>query len=76
MLTYDAKYRLPGELFWRRVRGIKGDWFVEGKQILALADGTMIFLPLAAVVVFGHDRERHIREKMETEAGQSIGTRR
>ncbi len=76
MILYSAKYRLPGDLCWRRVRRIKDDLLLEkGKQVLVLEDETQVHLPLDAVVVFHRRRFESIRRKMEAEAGQPMTMR-
>ena len=75
MILYSAKYRLPGDLLWSRVRRIKGDLIEEGKQILFLNDGRQVHLPLDAVVIFDHRRLASIEQKMERQAGQKLAMR-
>ena len=69
MILYSAKYRLPGEWWWTRVRKIKGDLIDNGKQVLIMADERQVHLPLSAVVVFDRRRYLSIREQVEMESG-------
>ena len=69
MILYTAKYRLPGDRWWTKVRKIKGDVLENGKQVLILADERQIHLPLDAVVVFSKQRFELIKEKVNKESG-------
>jgi len=71
-MRYSAKYKLPGQLFWRKAKNLIGDGYIDGKQVLFFEDKRQLHLPLGAAVMFDAKRADSIREKMEQEAGQIL----
>ena len=71
MTLYSAKYRLPGDRWWTKVKKLKGDVLENGKQVLIMNDERQVHLPLDAVVVFDRNRYLAIKERVEMEAGRA-----
>jgi len=80
---YNAFYRKPGALFWRKIKNVTGDssFFFNGRdgtqhvqplRVLTLADNTRIELPMTVIVKFSAERFEEIRAQMSKESGQNI----
>lgn len=75
MTTYLVKYKRPGQLFFRRIRRVKGDWGINDHAIRCFetADGRRFEVPTdGTVFVFGRERLQVIAENMAKESGQKI----
>jgi len=70
--TYTVKYRQPGQIFWRKLRRVKGDG-VEGLfRFFHLEDDSLIYISSAAEVAFSPGRQQIIAHKMSREVGQPV----
>ena len=76
-MTYTVKYKLPGQLFWRTIKRVKGDGILENRaaRFFQLDDETRIEIPVQARFIFGKERFLAIKKNMENESGQQIVTR-
>jgi hypothetical protein len=70
--TYKAKYRQPGQIFWRTLRRVRGDGIGEGFRFFVLEDDTMIYVSIDAEVRFPPERATSIERTMSKEAGQPV----
>lgn len=89
MITYEVKYKRTNSFFWKKLKKVKGDGYVEGgfnhatgelinsKDIrwFQLEDETRIEVP-ANTYLFEFSKERHfsIKDRMEAEASSSVKT--
>jgi len=72
-MNYTVKYRLPGDLFWRKIKDVKGDTFVENGMRLIITETEERFeIPLSAVVMFSRNRFFSILENKRKETGQKL----
>jgi len=70
MILYEAKYKKG--LFWKTVKDVKGDFWHEGNFILILKDESQFVLPKGAAVKLSKERFYSIKERMESETGQTL----
>jgi len=70
MILYEAKYKKG--LFWKTITDVKGDFWNEGNFILILKDESQFILPKGAAVKLSKERFYSIKERMESEIGQTI----
>lgn len=75
-MTYTVRYRRPGQWFWRRLKGVKGDGILFGQgggvapmRYFILADDSRIELPMSMMFLFDSGRCRMIEEEIRREAG-------
>lgn len=62
--SYTCRYKKPGWLFWRTIKNVKGDAFLNdvGYRIILCEDETRYEIPLKDMIIqFGKDREIAIR---------------
>jgi len=73
MITYTVWYKHHSWFRWRKIKNVKGDTGAEGFKIIILEDETQYHFPLNKYA-FKYSKERFlsIKQRMETEAGQSI----
>jgi hypothetical protein len=70
--TYTVKYRQPGQFFWRKIRGVKGDG-VEGLfRFFHTEEDQIIYISCNAEVIFPKERQTIITNKLSKEAGQPL----
>lgn len=74
MIPYTAKYKLPGQWFWRKVKNVYGDTVENGTRVLILVGEGQIHLPIDAAVVWSKERFVSRKKDMERDAGQPIIT--
>lgn len=66
---YSAKYRQPGQIFWRKLKNLRGDG-IEGQfRYFLTLDDQYICISIHSEVIFSPDRNASILEKMSKEAG-------
>lgn len=75
-MTFDGKYRMPGQWFWRKLKRVKGDLIRDGKQIIIFENEAQLHLPLTAEVFFSRGRFELIQSRMEEESGTDIKVRK
>ena len=73
MITYTVWYKHWRESRWHKIKDVKGDAGSDGFKIIILADETQYHFP-ADKYAFKYSKERFvsIKQRMESEAGQSI----
>ena len=85
MMTYTVLYKKMGNFFYKKLKKVKGDGFIENEIIptgnptlkdirwFMLEDETRIEIP-ANVHIFKFSKERwvSINQRMSTEAGQPV----
>jgi len=70
--TYNVKYRQPGQIFWRTIKGVKGD-AIEGSIRWFLTEADSIhYISINAEVIFPPERQTIITQKMSRESGQPV----
>ena len=70
--TYTVKYRQPGQVFWRKLKNVKGDAVEKSFRWFHLEDDTIVYISLDAEVIFTKERQRVIEFQMSKEAGQPV----
>lgn len=77
MTTYTVKYKKPGWLFWRKLKGIKGDGILFGQngqtvpvRYFILSDDSRIELPMSMMFKFDAYRCRAVEEDIRKTAGK------
>jgi len=70
--TYTVQYRQPGQLFWRKLKNVKGDAVEEGFRWFLQDDDTITYVSLNAEVRFPPARAQITMHKMSRESGQPI----
>lgn len=70
--TYTVKYRQPGQIFWRKVKNVKGDGVQDKFRFVTREDDSIVYFSLDAEVIFPSERQAIIAHKMSKEAGQPI----
>jgi len=72
--TYTVKFKRPGGLFWRKLKGVKGDAIEEAINLrwFLTEDDNLYYIPLFYEVVFSGERQAIITHKMSKESGQPI----
>lgn len=71
--TYTARYRNPGQLFWRKLRRVIGDGIEPGQfRWFVLEDGRMVYVALGAEVEFSAERREIIAAQMRKESGGQV----
>lgn len=70
--TYKVKYRRPGGWFWKTLKHVTGDGFIDERncRFFVLIDGTQIYVSNDSEVVFGPDREVAVRAGISEEVGR------
>lgn len=74
-MLYSVKYKKAGQMFFRKIKYIKGDGICEGgtgSRYFILQDETRVELPCSCHFIFSKERFDAIRTMMEQQAGQSI----
>jgi len=79
-MFYSVKYKRVGGVFWKTLKRVKGDGVVEARKGSAIAlryfilEGeTRIEIPTDShIFKFDRGRFEAIKEKLESDAGQSI----
>ena len=75
MKTYTVQYKLKGQWFWRRIRHVKGDEFVNGgRALLVITENEERFDVPTEGTRFYFERARYenILGRMSKEAGQPV----
>lgn len=74
MILYIVKYKLPGQLFYNKIKKVKGDGIVEHGQsrYFILEDETRVEIPVTAEFIFSKERYSLILERGNREAGQNL----
>jgi len=70
--TYTIRYRQPGQLFWRKVRNVKGDGVDGSFRFFHAEDDSILYISSASEVYFPPERQAIITHKMSKEVGQPI----
>jgi len=70
-MIYSARYRIKGRLFWRRLKRVKGDGFVNDLPLryFVLDDERLIHIPSDSEVEFSKERYFGTAEKVRKESG-------
>jgi len=71
-MTWTLKYKLPGQLFWRRIRRVKANFIKNNVWVIILATEEQIVLPITAAIYAPATRYQAIKAKMDAEAGQVL----
>jgi len=73
-MQYTVKYKLLGQWFWRKVKGVKGDGFLSetNARFLILSDETRIEIPVTSTFRFSPNRFRLTEQQISREAGQPV----
>ena len=76
-MVYVVKYRKKGQVFFRTVNKVKGDFIANdvpgSPRVLVLEDETRMEIPtIDTEFVFDSKRFLVIKQRMEQEAGQAI----
>jgi len=73
-MTYTVKYKSPKKLFWTKIKKVQGDGIVESNahRFFILKDEVRIEIPLYCSFWFSKERFLSIKQRMESESGQSI----
>lgn len=74
MIIYTAKYKLPGQWFWRKVKNVYADEVENWTRVLVLVGEKQIHLPTTAAVIWSKERFASRKKKFEATAGQPIAT--
>jgi hypothetical protein len=76
MITYTVKYKLPNDLFWKKIKKVEGDGILETGtyRFFSMEDGSRVEIPLGYIFEFGKERFLAIKMNMEKTAGQPIIT--
>lgn len=72
MIKYTAKYRVPGQFFWRKIKGVIGDGIDKHFRYIVLQDDSILYLPISSEVFFSKERVVAITDKLSKEAGQRV----
>ena len=74
---YSGKYKLQGQLFWRKLKRVKGDWIENGVKGIVFEDDSQFQFPASQVTIYwDKSRFEDIRNKVEAEAGQAVPVKR
>lgn len=74
-MFYSVKYRRKGQVFFRKLKNVEADGFLENNaplRFFILADKGRVEIPIDAEFYFSKDRFLAIKARMESEAGQKI----
>lgn len=72
-MTYRIRYRVPGQIFWRRLKRVVGDAVEPGLfRWFYLENGQTIFIPLESEVIFYKDRTELEAKKIKQETGGQV----
>jgi hypothetical protein len=70
--TYTVKYRQPGQIFWRKIKNVKGDGIEERLRYFTTDDDSICYISLNAEVIFPPERQTIIAHQMSKRIGQPI----
>jgi len=73
-MTYSLRYKLQGQLFWRRIKGVTFNFIENGIWVIVFSDGSQMVLPVTAAIKAEPDRHAKYKMDAEREAGQPIAT--
>ncbi len=76
-MVYTVKYKMPGQFFWRKLKGVKGDGILFGgphnetiaSRYFIMTDDSRIEMPVSMMFIFDPLRCRVISEGIRREAG-------
>lgn len=72
-MNYSVKYKLPGDIFFRTIKNVKGDSLVEnGNRLLITQDEERYEISKNSVIVFSKNRFFSILESKRNETGQDL----
>lgn len=86
MITYEVKYKKIGSFFWKKLKDVKGDGFVEEEfnpqgitklnkdlRFFIFDDETRLEVPTKDIIFkFSKERLFSIKERMENNTGTDI----
>jgi hypothetical protein len=70
--TYYIKYRQPGQIFWRKLKGVIGDDIKDNFRVFHLESDYIVYISIGAEVIFPPERQKVILDKMSKEAGLQV----